>query len=265
MPLKYFQCPTGERIPTDECLVQCQQPEGRCASLPYLHHIVSHQRPWTGVPSTTQCLNGTRMEYLKITMDYTLDPDDQAYAVLGTRHHERLQIVADKLGMNAEMKLYGEVSGILDLLEPDEQQPDFFKLIDYKTWGSYKIAKAKGMKGEDIDIDQVTLQLNHYRVKVEPLGFPISRIQVQATCRDGNTQNARDNEIRRNIHMIDIPLLEDGYVTSYFHARAEALVKAVETHTLPKACSTSETWGGRRCKNYCEVVEFCPDGRKMAR
>ena len=127
MPLKYYQCPTGERILAEECLTKCQQLEGRCASLPYLHHIISHQRIWSGVPSTTQCLNGTRLEYLKITEDYTLDPDDHAYAVLGTRHHERLQAVADKLGMTAEMKLSGEVSGILDLLEPDEQKPDFFK------------------------------------------------------------------------------------------------------------------------------------------
>ena len=265
MPLKYFQCPTGERIPTEECLARCPQSEGRCASLPYLHHIVSHQRTWAGVPSTTQCLNGTRLEYLKITEDYALDPDDHAYAVLGTRHHERLQAVADRLGMVAEMKLSGEVSGILDLLEPDEQKPDFFKLIDYKTWGSYKIAKAKGLKGENGDIAEVTLQLNHYRVKVEPLGFPISRIKVQATCRDGNTRNARDNEIRRNLHMIDIPILEDGYVTSYFHARAEALVKAVETNTMPKMCSPTENWDGRRCKRYCEVLEFCPEGQRIAR
>jgi len=202
---------------------------------------------------------------LKITEDYALDPDDHAYAVLGTRHHERLQTVADKLGMVAEKKLSGEISGILDLIEPDEQQPGSFVLIDYKTWGSFKIAKAKGLKGEDLDIDQVALQLNNYRIMVEPLGFPVSRIKVQATCRDGNTQNARGNGIRRNLHMIDVPILEDNYVQSYFHTRAEALIKAIETHTMPKMCSTSENWDGRRCKNYCEVLEFCPEGQRLAR
>jgi len=65
--------------------------------------------------------------------------------------------------------------------------------------------------------------------------------------------------------MIDIPLLEDGYVTSYFHARAEALVKAVETNTMPKMCSPTENWDGRRCKRYCEVLEFCPEGKRIAK
>jgi len=65
------------------------------------------------------------MEYLKIKCDYAVNPFESAYALLGTRHHQRLEAVAKRIeGLVAEKKLEADEvaqhSGILDLLEPDE-------------------------------------------------------------------------------------------------------------------------------------------------
>jgi len=92
-------------------------------------------RIWTGKPSTTQLLNPTRMEFLKITKDYAITPQERAFALLGTQHHRRLEIIAKKIAeLEAEKKLSDNINtGILDLLEPDNGK---WILTDYKTWGS---------------------------------------------------------------------------------------------------------------------------------
>ena len=119
MPLRYLNCPDGVRRHINVCLDKCPRPEGRCLSLPTLISV-SRQREWTGKPSTTQLINGTRLAYLQIVHDYAVDPFDRAFALLGTRHHMRLEKVAQTLNALSEEKMDGDDTGILDLLVPDE-------------------------------------------------------------------------------------------------------------------------------------------------
>ncbi|GAI25908.1 unnamed protein product, partial [marine sediment metagenome] len=86
---------------------------------------MARQRLWTGKPSTTQLINGTRLELLKITTDYFIDPQKLAFALLGTKHHEDLEdadfLVEEKL----EDK---DMTGIMDFWDDQEET-----LYDYKT------------------------------------------------------------------------------------------------------------------------------------
>lgn len=269
--LKYFICPEGNQVSVEGCLKRCPRggtlgPRGevksRCLSLPSLVAIAS-VRPWRGKPSTTQLLNGVRYSYLQIVKDYAIDPKDHAFALLGTRHHQMLDVVAKKLEMVAEKKLDGEVTGILDLLEPDELlAEESFKLIDYKTWGSYKVAQSLGVSGRQ-DMWESELQLNHYRVKVEPLGFRISEMLVQATVRDGGTDTARGRNVFSNIYLIPVRRLDDKAVLKYFERKRIALLEALDKNILPERCSRRESWNGRRCEGFCEVVEWCPEGLEL--
>lgn len=269
MPLAYFKCPDGVTRPIKECLESCPNKNGRCLSLPTLYDI-GHDRIWTGKPSTTQLLNPTRQEYLKITKDYAIAPKSRAFALLGTRHHSRLESVAKKIeGIEAELKLKSpEVSGILDLLEPDQNQPGFYILWDYKTWGSYSLALHLGLKNNgEYEQYQIALQTNNYRVMVEEikeLGFKISQIKVQCTVRDGHTKSAYYNKIEDTIAVIPIPFLLDDEVKEYFNRKREALLTAMDTKTLPGLCDYLERWKGRRCKgDLCPVHPFCPEGAKI--
>jgi len=287
--LKFFECKFG-RIPIADCLKKC--PGGdRCLSLPTLMSI-SWQRPWKGKPSITQLLNGTRMAYLEIIKDYDVKPDDMAFALLGTRHHWRLDKIARKVNALSEEKLIDEeTTGTLDLLVPDETtQEEKYLLYDYKTSGSLKVARAFGLVAtkvphptevykssgnwgkagtpkmitvweghpEQADLWDWELQLNAYRLKVEEIGFAVSRMFVQVTVRDGGTFVAENRGIMKNIYLIPVKRLDDEEVEAYFAYKAVDLLNALSKNEMPPPCSTKERWEGIRCEKYCSVAEWCP-------
>lgn len=264
MPLTYFYCPDKTKIPTADCLNKCPRAEGRCLSLPTLYEI-GKTRPWTGKPSTTQLLNPTRMEYLKINNDYSLDPRSMAFALLGTRHHYRLEQVAKTIeGLQPEMRVEAENTGILDLLEPINGA---YRLIDYKTWGSYQVAKHLRQDNlHEYDRMQLALQLNDYRIMARKYGFNVTEIWVQVTVRDGGTFTARNNGVEDKMLFLPVEILEDSFVSDYFTAKHNALTIALAANKLPALCDYEERWAGRRCKiEFCNVAEFCPEGRKVNR
>ena len=256
MPAVNFLCPDGKTVPIEDCFKSCPN---RCMSLPTLHKVGA-QREWKGTVSTTQSLGGTRMEYLKITEEYTIDPDDFAFALLGTRVHERLDAVAKKLEMISEEKLTGEVSGIIDLLVPSNGG---FELWDYKTSGSYKIANALSLTKEPAHIKDWELQLNQYRLLLSDLGFDINRMVIQAIARDGGTWISKKYGITRKINLIEIQRLDDDYVRDYFKAKRDGLLHYLKDEVLPPMCDYDERWANSRCLKFCPVVEFCPEGRAM--
>lgn len=137
--LEWFQCPDNKIIPIKDCLSKCRMDE-RCLTLPTLT-IISTEREWKGVPSTTQLLNGTMMEFLKLTQPYTVNPDKRAFMLAGIRHHQQLELAAKELGLPAEIALSID-RDIFDLLELEDGH---LVLTDYKLWGSYRVARALGI------------------------------------------------------------------------------------------------------------------------
>jgi len=263
-------------------------------TLPTLKRM-ARQRKWNGKPSTTQLINGTRLELLKITTRFYIDPQKLAFALLGTKHHEKLED-AEFL---VEEKFEDEnMTGIMDYWSEEEEA-----LIDYKTSGSFKVAKALGIvcrKEEDpsgtkyqragsykyfdfasnqtltkkfkkgdpkminvfeadparADMQDWVLQLNRYRLFLEETGFTVKEMKVQATVRDGGLQVATQRGLDRNIYLIPAPRMQDKDVQDYFSEKAAALHEALRTGHAPK-CTDEETWSGKRCKDYCEVAETC--------
>jgi hypothetical protein len=272
MPAKYLLCQkSGGKCTIEDCKV-C---DDRCLSLPTLTDIATY-RDWRGWVSTTQALNGTRQAYLEITCDYTVDPFDRAFALLGTRHHSKLEAVAKRLELISEEYLKGELTtGILDLLEQTPIE-GVFDLWDYKTWGSYSITKSLGIEQvkdknmpttfranpDKVDMLDTELQLNNYRLMLEDknIGFKIRNMYVQATVRDGGTYIATNRGVDKKIYKIPVKRLEDDYVREYFKTKSTALLTALETKTMPLPCSNKENWYFRKCKEFCPVSEFCDVG-----
>jgi hypothetical protein len=271
MPAKYLLCQkSGGKVTIEDCKV-C---DDRCLSLPTLTDIASY-REFRGWISTTQALKGTREAYLEIVSDYTVDPFDRAFALLGTRHHSKLEAVAKKLEMVSEEYLKGEISsGIIDLLEPTPIE-DVFDLWDYKTWGSFAICKSLGLEQVKeknqptifvanpvkADMEDVELQLNNYRLMLENVGFGIRYMYVQATVRDGGTYIATNRGVDKKLYKIPVKRLEDDYVREYFKNKSTALLTALETKTMPLPCNNKENWNFRKCKEFCNVAEFCDVGK----
>ena len=274
MPLNNFYCPDKTIISVKDCLGHCPRPEGRCLALGHLTFIAESGRIWRGQSSVTQLIKPTRLAWLEITKNYTVNPDDMAFMMYGTLHHRRLEIINKRLDGLSEYTIKSEISGTIDRLEPDEIKPGFFKLMDFKLVGGYSIAKALGIgnKGAEVDPDMRDweLQLNRYRMLLEADPelsklFPISRMLIQATVRDGGLKQINMLGIPCRMPLIPVKKLDDDYITEYFSTKDLLLHQALENNVMPPMCDYIDNWANRRCRSYCNVASFCPEGAKIKR
>jgi len=276
-----FICTNGEEVLFKDCMENCKN---HCVSLPTLS-ILSKQRPWTGLPSTTQLITGTRYTLLKIFKDYYEDIQKLAWILLGNKVHKSLED-NDTEG-TSEISFANRIqSGIADYYSPKN-----FTLWDYKNSGSYKVKKALGLVSIKIsdplgerykksgrgykkgDIKQVTvwnqdqsavdmwewiLQTNRYAIWLEDSGRPVKKIKIEIIVRDGGLKAAATYGIDKNIVVIDIPILDRKYVLDYFNKKAKTLRTAIALMWSP-LCNNKETWGGRKCENYCPVSKYCKE------
>lgn len=284
MPATKFLCPDQIEHPIASCLDKCRMVT-RCAPLPYLR-LIGYDREYRGI-SPSQAGNGPRLIYLKATKPYTIDPQDRAFAALGTAVHGKLSL--HDYNVMAEERLSDEkMAGIADLLE--EEEGGGYVLTDFKTWGSYKVAKSIGVvtvdepvlddegkpvllksgknkgqpkttKAVKIDPDKAdTLveqyQLNRYRMFFEAQGFSPIRCQVAAIVRDGGTYIAKNRGITKNLYLIEIPNMDDNQVNEYYNGLQTQTNSAMGVAYIRK-CDAWESWDGRRCDGYCEVKIYC--------
>lgn len=291
MPYDTFICPDGHKVQIKECLSECRlngteyAPCGRCLSKPTLASI-AQQRKWTGVPSTTQLLKGTREAYLEITRNYSINPRESLFMINGTRSHDYLEqfVTNDDL---AEIRLDDGVStGAFDFYSTENGGT----LFDYKLYGSWKVAKILGLYTKRVPTGEVyktgakkgqpkyrneirsggprhrldlAIQLNDYRMKIEKeLQKPVANLVCEVIVRDGNTYIATQRGITSPGYLVPINKISDVWVERYMKKKAGDLVKALETNTMPPPCRYSETWGGTKCERYCNVAQFCEKGKK---
>jgi hypothetical protein len=295
MPAKFFICPDQEQIEISKCL----EPGGcrmisRCSTVPYLR-LVSYDRKFKGI-SPSNAGTGPREIYLKATTDYAISPNDRAFASHGTATHEKLSIHKYTSNVLSEEKISDEdMAGIADCLEVDENYNDSYILSDFKTWGSFKVAKSLGYrmdkkdvpimedgkpvllksgknKGQpktksvskiiidpnSIDMRSEELQLNRYRMFFEKYGFPISKIQIQAIVRDGGTYIAKNRGIEKNIYMIPVAKMDDRDVLDYYNMLGYEVELAFNTQCVRK-CDAWESWDSRKCDGYCDVKKECDE------
>lgn len=265
MPITGFICPDGGTIDIQNCLNHdgCRLKK-RCMSRATLAQI-SSQRPYTREklitgeqsPSTTQLLNGTMEEYLKITKPYAIVPQKRAFAVFGTRVHGVLdkKIDNDSLGDSDLRGLTSSmgVSGLPDLVETEF---GITTLTDYKTTSYYKVKKA--LEGE---VEDWSLQLNHYRFIMEEQGFKIDNLQIQVFIRDWSDRYAAT--CPTPIMCLPIKKICDDNVRDYFKTKKQKLIDMLNSDEPANfdVCNDHERWGGRKCEKYCDVKGFCPIGK----
>jgi len=296
MPATKFICPDNEQIKISKCLQNggCRMKQ-RCATRPYLR-LIGFDRVWRGV-SPSSAGNGPRLLYLKAVHDYAINPQSRVWAAFGTSTHDNLGMHRYTNDVLSEESLSDDkMRGIADTLDIDESDPDFYVLSDYKTWGSYKVAKAIGIiiekkdvpilddngdpvllksgKNKDkpktkveskriidptkADLESETLQLNRYRIFFEKAGFPISRMEIQAIPRDGGTYVAKGRGIEDNLYMIPVPFFDNVRVIVFYDFLQSEVDEAFKTGYIRK-CNEWESWEGRRCNGYCEVSEQCQE------
>jgi hypothetical protein len=269
MPLAGLITPAGKVIALEDC-ARLSHEFGLARST--LQTLISRERD--SEIHVTQLINGTMMEYLRRTKDYVADPQWMAFSLVGSGVHALLEQYGGYVHeVDIELDCGGvRVVGRADVLEPSEDGG--WTLVDYKVWGSYRVARALGLekvggvfveKKENQDLYEPTLQLNAYRVGLESLGYKISSMKLQVIVRDAGLSVATNRGVTRSFYLIDIPRVEDDKIMQYFTAKAKLLVACLEAGVEPSSpCNDIEAWGGERCRNYCEVAKYCPRGKVEA-
>ena len=281
MPAKYFQCPSGEAVEINRCLVNC--PAGtRCLLHPTLSAIAASTRRKLSLPSVTELIIGTREAYLKKVTDYAIDPQARLFALNGSGIHTMHADQAESF--LAEERFYGEdFCGQIDLYG-DVLGDGIPTLADLKTVGSYKALKALGLESVEVDTGETyktgerkgqpktrkewvpggkrdifewALQLNAYRYLLEREDFPVQRMVVQLLVRDAGLEVASRRSIDRTAYVIEINKISDIWIERYFKLKSKRLFEALWTGRMPGTCRTNERWQDRKCKDYCEVRLSC--------
>ena len=179
------------------------------------------------------------------------------------------------------------------------KDPMGYVLTDYKSSGNFKVAKWLGIKSEtveetllldgkpillksgpnmgmprtkkhqvittdpsQIDIKDVTLQLNRYRIFYEQKGFHITRLQVMAIPRDGGTWLAKKRGITESFYVIPIKRLPNNVVLKFYKHLSEEVNEAFKTG-YARPCDNWESWDKGRCEKWCEVKDACIEMSKQ--
>ena len=280
MPATKFICPNGQRIRITECLRSCPNQQ-RCIFLPTLRAVADSLNRNIAEPTVTELIAGIRETYLKKTSAYAVDPASILYALHGQAIHS-INEQKTQGSILSEERLKDDItSGQFDLLgkilDADEGV-----LGDLKITSSFKLMRALGIYKVKIDKGEVyksglkkgqpkfktelrydgvrdlldwSIQLNYYRLLLERAGFKISRMYIQAICRDASLRIAAERGIDKPVYIIPINKISDHWLNRYFQHKAKLLREAIASKTLPPICSFRERWGNRKCLGYCAARE----------
>jgi hypothetical protein len=288
--LKYFIHPVSkEKLLISECFELGLLSDFYPAA--YLR-LCAEQREWKGKPSVTQLLNGSRMEFLKLTSDYAINPSNETYRVIGTRGHSQLEKLTPVTSFS-EISIHSDdIKGTADLLE---RQPNGeWWLTDYKTYGSFRVRKLlalgvkkrvllddngevqrykrrtkKKLKGEvkeqyyniihwqNGDNWEVAYQLNKYRIELNKYyGIKIKRLKLCIFVRDGGTQAARENNVYEKYYFCDVPVLDKEIVNEYFDKKGRILKNAMKGYNRDKNQPSDQKFSVlKNCPKKCNKEE----------
>ena len=288
MPVTKFICPSGERVRITDCLRSCRNSQ-RCMFLPTLRAVAKSLDRKITEPTVTELIAGVRETYLKKTSAYAMEPSSVLYALQGQAIHSINELNTQGEILSEERLKDDITSGQFDLygkiLDADEGV-----LGDLKVTSSFRLMRALGIYKVKVDTGEVyksglkkgqpkfktelrydgvrdlldwAIQLNYYRLLLERAGFKISRMYIQAICRDASLRIAAERGIDKSVYIIPINRISDCWLTRYFQHKAKLLSKAIATKTLPPICSFRERWGNRKCLDYCAARENCPYAQRL--
>jgi len=290
MPATKFICPDGNSIDIADCLCSCPNQQ-RCMFLPTLRAVAKSLDRKISEPTVTELIAGTRETFLKKTTDYAVDPASILYALHGqavhsiNERHTQGEILSEERlkddSTSGQFDLFGKILDADDGVLGDLKITSSFKLMKalgiYKakvdTGEVYKTGAKKGLPKfrSELRFDGVrylldwAIQLNAYRMLLERAGFKISRMYIQALCRDSGLRIAAERGITKPVYIIPINKISDRWLTRYFQHKAKILRDAINSNTLPQVCSVRERWNDRKCLGYCAARENCPHAQSLVK
>lgn len=265
MPKSGFICPNGTKVTTEQCLEHCIM-DKRCCPKRYLEYASNkeHEEQVGEKYSVTELIRGTRESYLRRVKDFYEKPNDSAFAVLGTKAHTSVET-------GTRMEWEG-ITGQYDDLDDE----DGGTLVEYKTYGSYKMISILGLEEVPTgeigkrgavkkewkktgipDLEELSLQLGMYQLMLAQKNVPVYHLKAHIIVRDGGLYIAKQRGIYENTYYVDVPMMEPDEIQDYFLYKKENLDAALANRSIPVRCSDKECWNGNKCEKFCPVAEWC--------
>lgn len=285
MPSTHFKCPDGQICPIQECIQKCRMNQ-RCMSKPAIKAIASK----TGDRrlqkfSVTELLRGTRESYLCKRYNYPVDPNRLMLSTEGTALHDfNEKAVKNSKWVMTETRFENNIAtGQIDsygYVVNDEE----LSICDYKLTTGSKVAKSLGIGKVEIETGEFyktglkkgqpktrkeivynklksrmewALQQNFYRMLLEEYGYHVDSMYIQAYIRDYSKTFKERLGLEKPQYLIKLNKISDTWLKRWFGKKKELLEAALKEDKLPPLCSTKETWGGKKCEEYCDVAHIC--------
>ena len=207
--------------------------------------------------SATGLAEPARASALKSQFNGSLEVDvsTRVAAIIGQGTHSTAERAA-RPGIDlCEERLFAEfnvdgaryiVSAQLDLFEMDTGV-----LYDWKTTKAYAFSKAAG-GGQKPEWQQ---QLNVGAEILRRNGKEVKSLCIIALLKDWNKRDAgKVGYPSAEVVSVVLPLWHSSKTVDYIEARTRAHVLAKVTLPL---CTSSETWGGRKCGSWCDASSVC--------
>jgi len=210
--------------------------------------------------SVTEIVRPLQMIYLQRTNDYEIDALNGIKALMGTAFHAYMetQKVKNPDDYVMEKRVFKTIEGITISGQPDLYHKSARTLWDYKTTGMYRANMV--LKGDILKTEREwVIQTNCYRYMAE---LDCNKIKILAVVTDFRKNN--NYGLDKPVIIIDLPTINNDSMEKWLIKRVKKIKETMDVGKYPE-CSEEETWGGKRCKDWCDVSSFCKQYRKTVK
>lgn len=205
--------------------------------------------------TATGLLKPARMVALETKYADNLETDVSSCikSFVGNSIHRELEEAAKDLpGYVVEKRFYIEVDGVKIGAKIDLFDISSGILYDWKSTSVYSV--RRGLKEEHAQ------QLNIGAECMRQAGYDVKGLKIAWLPTDHRSwEREKFDWYPEEYAEVDVPIISSEEVITFIKERVAAHKGAEKK--LPK-CSESETWGGRRCAQWCAVAPFCTQYKK---
>lgn len=202
-----------------------------------------------GVPARARALMEMHPDKVEV------DVSSRVAAIIGQGAHSIAERAARPQIDICEKRFFAEftVDGTVYMVsaQVDLYETDTGNLQDWKTTKAYAFSKGAGSGKKPEWIEQLNVGAELLRQN----GHNPKKLTIIALLKDWRKDEAGQKGMPESeVLQVDIPIWESAKVRAYIEDRIRAHVNA-RTH-LPD-CTPKETWGGRRCGQWCDASSVC--------
>lgn len=228
-----------------------------CVNDPYDKGESDYSATGLSEPARASALVELHKEILEV------DASTRVAAIIGQGAHSIAERAARPSIDICEKRFFAEfivdgakfiISAQIDLFETDTGA-----LYDWKTTKAYAFSKKAGSGKKPEWITQMNIGAEIMRR--QPKSFDVKSLGIIAMLKDWKKREAGTPgmPLTEVVH-VDLPMWERAKVVAYIEDRIRAQVAA--RIVLPE-CTTAETWGGRKCPDWCDAKSVCTQYQEM--